>query len=344
MLMNLRSLNDISLKWKLTIPFLFLAITGAILLFVVLYKFQDNLIHINEAKRLNNQYQFFLNDIEFKRNMAMGLAYLSAQNPEVAEAFAFRDRDRLIELLQPAYQTLHKDFDVQQFHFHTDHATSFLRLHALDCCGEQMESFRPMITEAFNTCNACSGIELGTFGFGIRGVVPVFYLGNLAGTVEIGLSIGKPFLDNFKNHYGADVALHVKDIGEGAENLKVLASTMEESVLADELLNRSFATGEQLIITGKQNGRDVAVIAGPIYSFSDKIEAVVEIVIDMGPSQAMLRHYGSMAAAIALLGFVLSFSYILAVSSLFSRRIGEVVKGAEEIADGKRDIRIEVKS
>ena len=81
--------------------------------------------------------------------MAMSLAYMAAQNCEVAEAFAQRDRERLIELLQPAYETLHKDFDVQQFHFHTEHATSFLRLHALenlDCCGEIMESFRPRLS------------------------------------------------------------------------------------------------------------------------------------------------------------------------------------------------------
>jgi len=341
--MDLRRLNDISLRWKLVIPFLFLAVTGATLLFVVSYKFQDNLIHVNEAKRLKNQYQFFLNDIEFKRNMAMSLAYLAAQNCEVAEAFAFRDRDRLIELLRPAYETLHKDFDVQQFHFHTEHATSFLRLHALDCCGEQMDSFRHMITQAFETCKGCSGIELGTFGFGIRSVVPVFYLGNLVGTVEIGLSVGKPFLELFKTHYGADVLLYVKGNSDTNE-LKLLASTLDKGVLAPEVLSRSLLSGDQLIHAGKLNGRDVAVISGPIYDFSSNIQAVVEIIIDRSPTQALLKQYAGVAAAIALLGLVLSISFVLFISEMFSRRIGDVVKAAEEIAAGKRDMQIEVKS
>ncbi len=344
--MNLRILNDISLKWKLIIPFLFLAVMGVTSFFVVSYKFQDSLIDVNEAKLLKNQYHFFLNDIEFKKNMAMGLAYLAAKNCEVAEAFAERDRERLIELLEPAYQTLHKDFDVQQFHFHTEHATSFLRLHALDnldCCGEQMEAFRHTITEAFDSCVGCGGIETGTFGFGIRSVVPVFYEEKLVGTVEIGLSVGEIFLENFKSHYGSDVILHIQDETDPNE-LQVLASTLPRGVLSPDLLNHSFVLGEQVFQAGTLDGKDVAIIAGPIYDFSNDITAVVEIIVDLTPTQTLLRNYEIVAAGIALIELLLSISFIWFVSVLFTRRIGEVVKGAEDIAAGRRHARIEVKS
>lgn len=338
--MDWRKFSDISLKWKLIIPFILLAVTGAASLFFVSYKFQDSLIHVNEAKRLKNQYQFFLNDIELKRNMAMSLASLTAQNFEVGEALFHRDRERLIELLHPAYETLHKDFDVQQFHFHTEHATSFLRLHALDCCGEQMESFRHMITEAFETCQGCSGIELGTFGFGIRSVVPVFYLEMLVGTVEIGFSVGKPFLEEFKDHFGVEVLLYVKE--RPHDTLKILASTVEHGVLTTELVNRTMISGEQLIRAGKMNGRNVAAISGPIHDFSSNIEAVVEIIIDLEPTRALLSHYAGIAASIAILGLVISISFVLFISSVFTRRIGEVVKAAKDIAAGKRETKIEV--
>ncbi len=341
--MNLPKFNDISLKWKLIIPFLFLAITGATSLFVVSYKFQDSLIHVNELKRLKNQYQFFLNDIEFKRDMAMSLAYLASQNCDVAEAFAHRDRERLIELLQPAYETLHKDFDVQQFHFHTEHATSFLRLHALDCCGEEMESFRHMITEAFDTCNGCSGIEVGTFGFGIRSVVPVFYNDNLVGTLEIGFSVGQPFLENFKHHYGSDAILYVEQEA-GAGELEILASTMEKDMLSPKLVKRSFDSGDQLLHAGSVEGRDVAIISGPIYDFSANIKGVVEIVIDRTPTQSLLKEYAVISASIAFIGLILSIAFVWLVSVFFTKRIEDVVKGAEEIAAGSSNARIEVKS
>lgn len=344
--MNFRKFNDISLKWKLVIPFLFLAVMGATSLFVVSYRFQESLLDVNEAKLLRNQYKFFLNDIEFKKNMAMALAYLAAQNCDVAEAFAQRDRERLIELLKPAYDKLHKDFDVQQFHFHTEHATSFLRLHALenlDCCGEQMEAFRRTITEAFDTCSGCGGIETGTFGFGIRGVVPVFYGGEIVGTVEIGLSVGEPFLNNFKSHYGSDVLLHVKKEPESNE-LKVLASTLKHGVLSPEQLQYSYTSGSQMLYAEKLDGRDVAIITGPVYDYSSNITAVVEIIVDLSPTQALLGHYMGIAAAIAFAGLLLSISFVWFISVIFTRRIGEVVKGSEEIAAGSRNVRIEVKS
>ena len=70
----LSRLHDISLKWKLIIPFLFLAFMGALALFVVSYRFQASLIHVNEEKLLRNQYKYFLHEIDFKANMAMTLA------------------------------------------------------------------------------------------------------------------------------------------------------------------------------------------------------------------------------------------------------------------------------
>jgi len=169
--------QDLGLKWKLILPFLFLVAMGAITMFVVSYRFGTSLIHVNEAERLRNQYQIFLNDIEMKRDMAMSLAFLVAKNPAVAEAFARRDRDRLIELLLPAYQTLSTEFGVKQFHFHVPPATSFLRLHALQQYGEEMESYRHTINKARETGTGVGGIERGVFGLGIRSVVPVFYQG-----------------------------------------------------------------------------------------------------------------------------------------------------------------------
>ncbi len=317
---------------------------GATSLFVVSYQFQDNLTHVSEEKRLRNLYHFFLNDIDLKKNMAMSLAAVVAQTCDIAEAFAHRDRERLIELLKPTYDTLHKDFNVQQFHFHTEHATSFLRLHALDnleCCGEVMESFREDITEAFETCHGCGGVELGTFGLSIRSVVPVYYEKKIVGTLEIGLSIEEPFLENFKKHYGADVILYVEEEPDTC-NLKVLASTLANDDSEAELLNPCFVSGEQLLHTGKMDGRDMVMISGPIYDFSSDIRAVVEIVVDRSPTQALLKQYAAIAATIALIGLVLSTHFVWLVSGLFCERIEAVVKGAQEIATGSRK-HIEVK-
>ena len=201
--MNLKRINAISLKWKLVIPFLFLAAVGASTLFVVSYRFQSSLMQVNEEQRLRNLYQFFLNDISFAKNMALSLAYMTARNPEVAAALARKDRTRLRDLLTPAFQTLQKDFGICQFHFHLPPATSFLRLHAPGQYGERMETFRETINQAREKGIGVGGIEKGVFGLSIRSVAPVFHQGRLVGTVEFGLSLGKPLLDGFKKYYSA---------------------------------------------------------------------------------------------------------------------------------------------
>ncbi len=340
--MNLSRLHNISLKWKLIIPFLFLAFMGATALFVVSYRFQADLIHLNEEKRLRNKYQYFLNDIEFKTNMATSLAYLVATNPDVAEAFAKRDRKRLIELLHPAYKRLHKDFAIKIFHFHVPPATSFLRLHALDQYGEEMEAYRQTINKARKSGAGVGGLEWGVFGFGIRSVVPVFYEGNQIGTVEFGLSCGEPLLQEFKKHFGSDLTLYMQ--GEPvADKPKVFASTMTRGLLPSALFSQVFNTGDVVFHGGKWNGRDVAIIAGPVRDFSSKIVAVLEITVDRSPTLALLKRYGTIAGIIGFVGLVFSISFVWLISLFFTKRIQKVMDAAEEIAAGHRDARIAVK-
>lgn len=341
--MKLARLHDISLKWKLLIPFLFLAFMGAMALFVVSYRFQASLIHVSEEKRLRNQYQYFLNDIDFKANMAMSLAYLVATNPDVAGAFAKRDRRRLIDLLHPAYQKLHEDFGINQFHFHVPPATSFLRLHALDEYGERMEAYRHTINKARETGSGVGGLEWGVFGFGIRSVVPVFHEEKQVGTVEFGLSFEEPLLEEFKKHYGSDLTLYVQE-EPGVNRPKVFSSTLDKALLPLKLFNQAFNTGEVLFHTAKVDSRDIAIIAGPVRDFSSKIVAVVEISVDRSPTLALLKRYGTIATLIGVAGLALSISFVWFISVIFTRRIEEVVQAADQIAAGHRDARIAVKS
>jgi PAS domain S-box-containing protein len=337
--LNLLRLRDISLKWKLVIPFFFLAIIGAASLFAVSYRFQNSLIHVNEAKRLRDQYQYFLDDIVLKENMGMSLAYTVAKNPDVAAAFAARDRDRLIELLLPVYETLQKDFGVKQFHFHIPPATSFLRLHALSRFGDDMESYRYTINLARQSGTGVSGIEAGVFGFGIRSVVPVFHEGRQIGTFEIGLSLEQSLLDEFKKNYGTDLLLYIREAPE-VKSPKIFASTMEKGLLTTDFFNRCYDNGEVLIQDGKLGDRNLASITGPIRDFSTRVIAVVEISVDRSPTLALLKQYGTIATVIGSIALVFSIIFVWCVSVIFVKRIREVVKASEEIAAGQRDTMI----
>ncbi len=316
---------------------------GASTLFLVSYRFQTSLINVDEDQRLRNLYQAFLNDINLRKDMALSLAYLTARNPEVAEALSRRDRSRLLALLSPAYETLERDFGVRQFHFHVPPATSFLRLHAPGQHGEKMEAFRPTINQARETGIGVGGIEMGTLGLSIRSVVPVFYQGRQTGTVEFGLSLGKPFLEEFKKNYVAEVGLYLR--GNTDRKIpQIFAATLDQPLPAAKLFQRLIGSGEVVIQPEFLGPRKMTAIFGPLRDFSGKIIGLVKISVDRSPALALLHRYALVAAALGLGGLMISIAFVWFISVIFTRRIDAVIKGADEIASGRRDTRLPVTS
>jgi PAS domain S-box-containing protein len=206
-----------------------------------------------------------------------------------------------------------------------------------------MASYRPTINEAEKTGTAVGGLEWGVSGFGIRSVVPVFYDGLQAGTVEIGLSFEEPLLREFKESFGTDLTLYLPADPDG-HGTRVLASTLKEALLPTELFDQVFTAAKIVSHARRLDGRDMAVIAGPIRDFSSKIVAVVEISADRSPTIALLKRYGTIASIIGLAGLTLSISFVWLISVVFTRRIEQVVQAADEIAAGHRDTRISVRS
>ena len=218
-----------------------------------------------------------------------------------------------------------------------------MRFHSLGQYGEKMESYRPTINQARETGIGVGGIERGMLGLSIRSVAPVFYEGRQIGTVEFGLSLEKPLLEEFKNHYGSDVVLYLREKPE-QDGPKVFATTLEQSLLPPNLFNRLLASGEVVFQPEHLGGRKVASVIGPIRDFSSKTIGVVKISVDRGPTVALLRRYAALAGVLGLLGLAASISFVWFIAVIFTRRIKEVVKGADEIASGRRETRLAIKS
>jgi PAS domain S-box-containing protein len=341
--MNLKRINDISLKWKLIIPFLFMAAIGAASLFLVPFHFQASLIRVNEEQRLRNLYQVFLNDLSLKKDMALSLAYLTAQNPEAARALAHRDRNQLTALFSAAYETLHRDFGVRQFHFHVPPATSFLRLHAPEKHGDKMEAFRQTINQARETGLGVGGIEKGVLGLSLRSVAPVFYQGRQVGTVEFGLSLEKPLLEEYKKKYNAEVNLYLQK-NEDPRSPRLFAGTIDQPLPPSELFSQILSSGELKVMPEDLGLRKMEAIYGPLRDFSGKIIGLIKISVDRAPSLALLHRYTFLAAGLGLFGLLASVVFVWFISVIFTRRIDAVIRGADEIASGRRETRLPVKS
>jgi HAMP domain-containing protein len=127
-------------------------------------------------------------------------------NPEVRDAFAAKDRTRLLELTAPLYPKL-KTEGVTNWMFHTPEPNMvvFLRLHNPAKFGDALNRF--MDKEVVRTHAVVLGNELAKAGFAVRILRPVYdSSGNLTGYVELGEEIGQ-FIHAMKDQTGDDYGL-----------------------------------------------------------------------------------------------------------------------------------------
>ncbi len=155
---------------------------------------------------------------------ALGLAVAVAATPGVAETFQRQDRAALLALAAPVQAALRaQGVAVEQFQFHLPPATSFLRVHQPAKFGDDLSGFRATVVAANRNRQPILGLEGGVAGMGFRGVVPIARDGAHLGTVEFGLSLGRPFLLALRERLGTEAALAAL----GRDGPKLLAATRD---------------------------------------------------------------------------------------------------------------------
>ena len=129
-----------------------------------------------------------------------------AMNAGVRDAFAARDRKRLLMLAGPLYPRLRAQ-GITNWMFHTPEPemSVFLRLHNPPVFGDHLNRF--MDREVSRTHATVQGNELARAGFAVRIIRP-FYdsAGQLSGYVEFGEEIGR-FINEMKAQTGDDYGL-----------------------------------------------------------------------------------------------------------------------------------------
>jgi PAS domain S-box-containing protein len=339
---DLKRIHDISLKWKLLIPFLLLSFAGTFFLILFNLHSQIKLIKTHEREKLNGYYQAFSDQIEDRKRAALSLAYAVAGSTEIQEAFSRRDKTALIRLLSPVYEILARQFDVKQLHFHVPPATSFLRLHRPQQYGEHMAAYRHTINRVEETHEGIAGLEWGATGFGVRGVAPVFHKKRFIGTFEVGFSVEQPFLESLKARYPMHIALLVPV--EGHRDFAYLATSSQALPrLPGPVYARIFATQNSEVLTGPPEAPSLAILLGPLRDFSGKSIGVVEIGVDRTATLAEVERNRNVLFMILGGALVVSSVLIWWIAALFLRPVRDIVEAAREIATGRRVKTIEVR-
>lgn len=324
----------------------------------VISQYQQNLLILEaEQESLHEQYNAFRDLLDAKAQQAVAMAMSIAENPEVKQAFANRDRELLTTLTHPIYLELDQTFSVPQAQFHLEPAISFLRLHKLEKYGDDLSSFRNTVLATNDNKLPVSGLEKGKGGYGIRGVVPVSHNGEHIGSFEIGLDLDQIFLDDFKDLYGVDVSIYtyedtskVETFSEESGNEELSSfilfhSTLDEPALLDEDLRMKVITEDEAeYINLKYVGEPHIFMIAPVYDFNQDIVGLVELSHSRAKTiqDINLILFRNMVIAIILLLIFGSISWFLSRS--ISGPIIQISEQAKLISSGNCDVSITYKS
>ncbi len=331
-----------SIKTKLIVSIGLIVVVLSVVFLYMGYRNTVRVISLSEKKELSALYETFLNEIKAKADMATVMAEEVALIPDVQKAFAEGDREKLKEMFVPVYKRLSEEGWIKQFQFHKPPAISFLRVHKPKKFGDDLSSFRFTVVKCNKEKVPVSGLEKGVAGFGVRGVVPVFYQGKHIGSVEFGISFGNPFVERLKKSYNVDYEVFVRENG----GYKVLASTMKEGYRGDKIedvLNK----GKPIIVHTTLDKVPYAVIIGPVRDFSGKIVGVVEIlknrrdVLGIMRSNLMIQ----IGTGIALLIIILILLYFItnSITVPLIKATNLMDKFSKDFQEGKADLTERVK-
>ncbi len=216
------------------------------------------------------------------------LAELVANLPEVQQALADADRDRLQRLTLPIYERIKGAVNVDQFQFHLPPATSFLRLHQPDKFGDDLSAIRPTVLQVNQTLRPAKGLEKGRFGLGVRGLSPVCSNGRHIGSVEFGGALNDQFFADFEEHYGFEAAV-VLPQGDAFETQAKSKQFYLDPIIFPSIRRAIESERPQVVRSTNRAGGHYLTFIGPLKDFTGHIVGVIVIPKDISTIIAQIK-------------------------------------------------------
>lgn len=231
-----------------------------------------------------------------------------ANNAQIVDAFAARDREGLRKLTEP-YFTAFKNCGIDQFHFHLPDCTSYLRVHKPEQFGDDLSKTRPLITDVINKKTPLVGLEKGAGGLGFRYVMPLFKDGVFLGTVELGMGLNEKLIGKMKENYPGEWYAFTL----GKEKPEFLFGTSPESAaipLSKEQL-AEIATGKNISF---DNGTSIVYVR-PLTDVTGNVVSYLERIYDnsaiIGQMNAKTRNNVITGSLLGILGIIVSVFVLL---------------------------------
>ncbi|MEO5886961.1 MAG: cache domain-containing protein [Anaerolineales bacterium] len=297
--------------------------------------------HDSEESDLVSYSDAFLAELENQKNVALALASTAASNPAIQEAFAARDRGRLIELTRPNFELL-KTYNIIQYQYHLPSGERFLSLNDL----ENLENGKSsVVVLANNEQMPVAGLETENGLLGMRGAVPIYYQGDHIGSVELGIGINDALLSGLKEKFGGEwhILLSEDVLAGGPQSsvqagpipaLMLYASTQDDSLFNAIPSYDSALAGQASITHPSVADRDYAILTSPLQDFSGKIVGALDIVYDHTHISNVQNNRMLVTGLVIALALLLGSLSLVFFTSRTLQPIQKLTQAATSIADG----------
>ena len=144
----------------------------------------DHIIELSENRF--HKFELVFEELLKGRYRTMGLAAdVLLQSDRITEPFEKGDRQRLGEVVDDFFESIHKKHDVEQINFYTAPAILFYRAKHAEMAQQDMSKIRKTVVSAIQRQERMMAVETGTGGIvGIRAIVPVFHERKFYGVIE----------------------------------------------------------------------------------------------------------------------------------------------------------------
>lgn len=285
-------------------------------------------------------------------------------NPQVRDAFAAKDRARLLELTAPLYPKL-KSEGITNWMFHTPEPDMavFLRLHNPAKFGDHLNRF--MDKEVVRTHAMVVGNELAKAGFAVRILRPFYDSnGQVTGYVEFGEEIGQ-FIHAMKNQTGDDYGLLLSkkfvDRQFWADSSAVWKRrdnwndnpnfvVADKTTAADEIIqfqgDLAAVPAQGRVLEYFRDGRSVLVRGiFPIHDAAGNTVGAMFVVRDISAFYLAMRHTQNVLVLITVAALSLgTFQVLTLLNRLVFRRLEHIIVVATRVVGGDYETEIRADS
>ena len=297
---------------------------------------QARLTDLALNREMKAEYESVRAAIDYERKTVLALAKFTAALPEVRKLLAAGDRDHLTAALVDGLKSVDQSMGYSLMTFSQAPAKIFLRLHDPKSFGDDVTARRQMVVNANQAGTAESGIEPGRDNLSIFGTVPVLQDGKRVGAYDVGMTLGKAFVDTVKARFGVDIAIHLA----AGSDFNTIISTLPGKTLGSPADYRSALSGTPVIHQTMLGGEPVAVYFGEIRNFSGKPIAVVEIVKNIRDFEAIAGHTRTYAIATTLGVLAAAIAVALLLGLGLSRPIVRITRTMNTLSSGDMSVDI----